>query len=169
MTRNRDAERAAGGGERDLIAARGDLDIKRKAKKGCGRTLAARCRLAPPAQISVSTTDTGYVFFPIVADLAHPTQARHDMHQDTDRGDFESEPGGSHEEILPWKCSGHNGGNGGSGRRSSRQGEACRIREGLQPVRRWLLVRAGDGHVLEDWLLRPRSDSLGRGRRRHSG
>src|SRR5215472_15229833 len=56
----------------------------------------------------------------------------------------------------------------GSGCRSSRKGQAGRIREGLQPVWSGLLVRAGDGHVLEDRLLRPRPNQLECGRRRHS-
>src|SRR6185437_11492176 len=42
----------------------------------------------------------------------------------------------------------------GTGGRSSRKGQAGRIREGLQPVRCRLLVRSGDGHVPKDRLLR---------------
>src|SRR5215813_4408487 len=42
------------------------------------------------------------------------------------------------------------------------------IREGLQSVWSWLLVRAGDGHVLEDWRVHSCPDDLEQRHQQHS-
>src|ERR1022692_3557210 len=93
---------------------------------------------------------------------------------------FTVAPGGGHTTPIPpgnpnWRVNNANGQkpfprySGGSrrrcrgaGRRSSRKGQAGRIREGLQSVWGGLLVRSGNGYVLEDRLLRSCPDVVAR-------